>query len=440
MPEVITKDEAKTMMEIVDGIRKKAEEAGTDSAAFKSYMEKSEADLGKLQAKNEEMIASIAESEKKELELKERLEHLENTAASVVATPGSDVSAKAALSFVGHWAKGDLSAHMAKNEREALGVINAYKEMSLREVDGEGQKMAQIMEAKAATDILRSDIGEVGGLLCPPEYSNEMNKNIIEHAPLRRFVNVRRVSSKTYKEWVRVGIPRATWVGETREDQSGVSNFAEVDFSPQRLSHTTPITTDQMLFSAVDMAQYIMDDTAMAFAVAEGEAFFDGSGLSGNQPLGFTQDPNVPEFETATTTLTFDDFRNIIGELKRGYKPYFFFNRRTLSYLLTLKDGSDRYLWNPPYGDAAGGAPATIAGTPYSADFIEFDDFDVSGGFPVLLADMKMFYQMTDRTDMNVIRDEYTRKREAIVEYTHNKWTYGAPKIKEAGIRMKRQA
>ena len=65
------------------------------------------------------------------------------------------------------------------------------------------------------------------------------------------------------------------------------------------------------------------------------------------------------------------------------------------------------------------------------------DDPDVTNGFPVLFADMMRFYQIVDSTTMEIIRDEYTRKKEGIVEFTMHRFCYSKPKIKEAGIRLK---
>ncbi len=109
-----------------------------------------------------------------------------------------------------------------------------------------------------------------------------------------------------------------------------------------------------------------------------------------------------------------------------------------MAYLRNLKDNDGRYLWAGPYGDAGAGAVPTINGFRYSSAFIDMDDFDVDDGYPVLFADMLRFYQIVDRTDITIIRDEYTRKVEGIVEYTMNKWCFGKPKIKEAGIRLKK--
>lgn len=444
MGDLITKDEAKEMMNIVTGIRKKAEEFGATSTEFKTYSENADARLAKLDEKNEALVKKGEEDRAVQVELKERVLHMETLQVTANGSSHGKELLKADV--------GDVMNAMLKNQwmpfiesaqgmQKAQRVFNVMKEYNYRDSDG-GEKMARIIEdygRKASTDLLRSDIGELGGFLCPPEYSNELNKNMIEYSPVRRYVRVKRTASKTYKEPLRVGIPVATRPGEAK-DSGDNSNptYAMNDFTPKRLTNTSGVTHDELLFNAYDLSSELMQDNGEAFAVKEGQEFFSGDGVNGG--VGWSVDANVPEFETATSTLTFDDMINVTGELKSGYAPMYSFNRRTLAYLRTLKDGDDRYLWNPAFGDAASGAPATINGFRYSAEFIDNDDYDVSTGYPILFADMLKFYQIVDRSDITIIRDEYTRKKEGVVEFTMNKWCFGKPKIYEAGIRMKRKA
>ena len=157
-------------------------------------------------------------------------------------------------------------------------------------------------------------------------------------------------------------------------------------------------------------------------------------------PLGFFNvDPNVPELDSATNVLAFDDLINLSGELKDGYNPIYSFSRKTLTYLRKLKDLQGRYIWNID-GNGSAGAPVQINGFNYSSAFIENDAPTVADGFPILFADMKLFYQIVDRANTIIIRDEVTQKKKAMIEYTLMKWTSGMAKIPEAGIRLKKIA
>ena len=126
--------------------------------------------------------------------------------------------------------------------------------------------------------------------------------------------------------------------------------------------------------------------------------------------------------------------------MKSGYNPMYFFNRRTLAYLRLLKDTANgRYLWNID-GNAAPGAMPVINGYRYSSEFIDMDDPDVDDGFPILFADFNQFYEVTDRTDIVIVRDEVTRKTERIIEIMMTKWNTMQPVMYEAGILVKKIA
>lgn len=434
------------LMKEVQGIVKKqrelAETVGTSSAAYKGFMEKADAKMAEFDKVNDANVKTSAELVAKSEENLTRIKTLEEILANGNGGKKSEDLKGDSFAVMNALLKNSWTDFVTDPEgmRKAEAVFSSMKGIDLR--DSEAKKMAQMIEnynTKASNDLLRSDIGEYGGYLCAPEYSAEMNKLIVEMGSVRRFARVKSVSAKTYKELIRVGIPRAFRPGEARASGKSTSVYAESDFSPVRMSNITPVTQDELLYNSYNLAQELLMDNSEAFARTEAQEFFNGSGV--NEGLGFTIDANVPEFITSTAgTVLFDDLIKITGELKRGYNPMFMFNRRTLASLRLLKDLSGRYLWNPAFGDAASGAPATINGVRYSSDFIEFDEVDTTGGFPILLADMARFYQIVDRADMSIIRDDVTRKAENVVEFAFHKYTFGKPKIHEAGIRMKVKA
>lgn len=437
-------DLIKEMKQVTDKQRKFAEENGVNSPQFKALAEKS-ADIEKrFEEANEAANQKYAAEQKEREELKDRIKDLEGLAAAGAST-GSDGEAmkKDAMAVMGAMLVKSWPEFISdpQNEQKAARVFGSMKNFDFQSADAKtmGQFVKRYNE-KASSDLLRTDIGEYGGFLCPPEYADMLNKVIIESGPIRRFATVKQVSSKTYIEPIRTSIGKAFRPGEARSADSSISKYGENDFSPQRMTSITPVTQDMLLFNAYDIVNEIMMDSAEQFAVLEGQEFFDGDGV--NKGLGWSLDVNVPEYTTAGSgVITFDDMINITGELKRGYDPMYMFNRKSLVGFRLLKDSSGRYLWNPAFGDAASGAPATINGYRYSAEFIEFDDIDAGAGkFPVLFADMRKFYQIVDRADISIIRDEVTQKAAAIIEYATHKYSVGKVKIHEAGVRMKVKA
>lgn len=440
MAENISEDLKSEVKSIVDKIRELAETKGIDSAEYKRYVENSDVKMAEFDKKNDELVQKLETERKNVEEMKERVIHLEALASGAFNGGGNDISAKDASQVMNALLKNSWTAFIGdgKNEAKARKVFDAMSKNNYHDVDG-AQKMVNFLnQIKAAPDLLRSDIGELGGFLCPPEYASELDRTMTEYSPIRKYARVKKTASKTYKQPVRTGIPVASRPGEAGSSEKTTSIYTLEDFSPTRLTNTVPVTLDELAFNGYDLASELVKDNSEAFAVKEGQEFVTGTGIA--QGLGFAVDPNVPQLSTATSTLTFDDIINMTGELKSGYNPMYLFNRRTLAYLRTIKDQNDRYLWSGPFGDAATGSPATINGYRYSSEFIDMDDYDVDNGFPILFADMLRFYQIVDRTDITIIRDEYSKKVEGIVEYTMNKWCVGKPLIKEAGIRLKKIA
>ena len=390
---------------------------------------------------------NIVELKEKNTELLERVKHLE-----LIGVKGGSQAVTAeekfanAIAVTNAMLKGKtmfnefMDAEGGEQKAAAMFAEMSKSDYSDYQGDaGAAVKMLAAYKQKADPSILRSDISELGYVLCPPEFSTQLNKNIIERAPLRGMVNVKSIGGKSLEEPLRTSIPEAEWEGELEEGGASGSVYVSANWNPARLTRTVALSRDVIQSSAFDLVGELISDYGIATAVAEGKAFFNGSGVK--KYLGWSVDPAVPQFSTATNVLTFDDLIDLTGELKDGYNPIFSFSRKTLTYLRKQKDGvTGRYIWNPVFGDAASGAPVQINGYNYSSKFIENDGPTVADGFPILFADMKLFYQIVDRANTIIIRDEVTQKKKAMVEYTIMKWTYGQAKIPEAGIRLKKIA
>ena len=439
MAEEIKKDLADQVNQIVRKQREIAEKFGIDSAEYKRYVEQSDAKMAEFDKKNDAQVKELAEQKNLSEQLKQRIENIESNAVSINGADQKEVRQNY-HNIVNAITKKQWGKLVEEDEELAKSYFDQMASLSTEGKDfpTEAKQFQNLVAAydgqKASPELLRTDIGEYGGFLVPNEWSNELLRQIIEVSPCRSFARVKTIGGKTLMQPVRQGVPRALWAGETESSQDSISNYTLEEMTPHRLTHTVPITWDMINDSGYNISEELMTDSRIAFAQAEGFACVKGDGVK--KPLGFTVDPDVPNFNTATNTLTFDDMINITGELKSGYDPMYMFNRRTLAYLRTLSDNTGRYLWSGPFGDAASGAGATINGYRYSSAFIDMDDYDVDGGNPVLFSDFFRFYTILDRTDMMVIRDEVTRKREGIVEFTLMKWTEGKVVMKEAGVLM----
>ena len=431
---------------IVEKTRELADQYGKDSAIVKNYVEKSEKKMDEFEKFQADSVKKYEAAKTENEELTERVKHLESVAANGGSAGEIDMKKATHEVMTAMITKNWISfISDPKNEQKAAAVFDRIKSTTYGNLDGEGAAKLEKMKGlvgryreKAEGDILRTDIGEYGGYLCPPEFSNELMKNIIEYGPVRKFCKVRTTGSKMFTQVIRTDIGAARRPGEAAPaSASGNSKFAKVNFTPYRANADFIISYEEIRANAYNLVNEMMADLGEQFAVMDGQEFFNGDGVE--KGMGFTVDNNVRKIETATTSLTFDDMIGLTGELKRGYDPMFMFNRKTLADLRTLKDGQDRYLWNID-GNAASGAPATVAGYRYSSDFIEFDDITTDNGFPILFADMKRFYQIVDMVGDVLIRDDITMADEGLVKYTMMKFCYGKVLKPEAGVALKKKA
>lgn len=279
---------------------------------------------------------------------------------------------------------------------------------------------------------LRTDVDSQGGYLLPKVIDNELRKNIRELSPVRQFARVRQMPSKTIEVPRRgAGIVRAQYEGEMEEGSSGISTYVMESVTAFRLTHTVPASNDMMISSAFDLEQEIMSDVMESMADAEGYNFLHGTGVKG--PKGIIPDTRCEVVSTATTgVLAFEDFATIIGKMKKGQRPAFFMNRTTLSEIWKLKGSDGHPIWAPV--SMGGQAPPMIFGYPYNSDMIDLDSHvpTTSNTKPIVFGDLMRGYEIFDLVGTVVIRDDYTQKKKAIIEWTFHRYNTGQVILPEA--------
>lgn len=278
---------------------------------------------------------------------------------------------------------------------------------------------------------LRTDADQQGGYLVPVVTDNEIRKNITEMSPVRVFARVRVATSKTIEIPRRLTIPTASYEGEAQASPTDQSTYGNEQITLFRQTVTIPATLDMMISSAFNLEQEIAMDVGEAFGKGEGNAFINGTGVLG--PQGILNDARVNATGSvqtaATNVLDWMDMINIASQLKRGQNPMFYFNRRTLGYLQSVKSSIGVPIWQPVSGDQ----PATIWGFPYSSDFIDMPDaYAGSGSKVVIFGDLRRGYEIFDLMGISVVRDDLTQKKNAITEWTFRRYNTGRVVIPEA--------
>lgn len=298
-----------------------------------------------------------------------------------------------------------------------------------RDADIDHKKLRDDLVAKAS---LRTDVDTQGGFLLPPVMDTQLRKNIREVSPMRLFARVRPLASKSMEVPRRSkGINRALYEGELETGEDGISTYVMETVTAYRMTHTVPASNDMLISAAFDLETEILADVQEAMADGEGYNFVRGAGTKG--PKGFVADTRCAVIDTASTgVIAFEDFATMIGQMKKGQRPAFFMNRTTLSEIWKLKGTDGHPIWTPV---AFGGQTApTIFGYPYSSDMIDLDTHvpTTSGTKPIIFADMMRGYEIFDLAGTVVIRDEYTQKRKAAIEWTFHRYNTGQVILPEA--------
>jgi HK97 family phage major capsid protein len=422
---------------------------------LKRYQENADKKWLEIESKMSEVSQKAAKAQKDAEDLKEleaKVANLERIGSTGKSAPESKEAAiEQAKELVSAFARtsnknrtNEYKKFITDNSSASALYTKTLNKTNVKGIDY-GSISNLVTESKAAPNVLRSDIGEFGEFLCPIEWSNVLEHQIIETTPIRQYARTMTIGGKTFKQPIRQGVPTALWQGETDTTGISQSNYTNIDMSPYRLSNQTVITWDLIQDSAYNISDELVTDNAIAMAQAEGYAAVKGDGV--HQSLGFTVDPNVPKYTNTIASsytigsknypVAWEDIIGMTGQLKSGYNPIFACNRRTFAYLRTLVDSNNRPIFLAPFGNIESG-PMTINGYKIDPGFIDMDDVTVANGNPLVFADFAKFYRIVDRASVILIRDEYTRAAQGEVVYTLEKWTSGMPVIKEAGIIMVR--
>lgn len=279
---------------------------------------------------------------------------------------------------------------------------------------------------------LRTDINDQGGYLVPISQEFDIIKKITETSPIRSIAKVRTMPSKIGRMPVRSALIGGGYVGEGAQNTTSQSSYGREELVAKKLSVTAVITAEELQDATPNMVAEINSDVAESFAQLEGAAFTNGQGV--NTPEGFMTNTDISEIKSGlASTLDFDNFATLEGELKTGYNPIYGFNRKTLAIIRNLKDSAGAYIWRA--GNLGAGIPSSINGTSY----VEIPDMPnvAAGTYPVIYGDFNKGYLIGDRLGFSVIRDETTLAEEDKVKFTFKTRHDGMVVLPEAFVKLK---
>lgn len=383
--------------------------AKMDADSREKY-EKSSAALDAMEQKNQKLTLELEAKEKANKEFSERIENIEkNVIHSSKALP-SDFK--------------ETSLYKSFNE-----IIRAG---SLDKVSDE-HKEAYLTDLQTK-DYLRTDQGEFGGFLVPEAFASQVRSKMFEVSPVRSLATITTTQTKTLNVPILSTLPDAPFEGEAESTQGSTPKYVSETMTAHRQHTVIPVTRDQLNFSSYDMSALISNSAVRAFSQTEGNRFTVGSGVK--QPQGFLDtSAGITQVDSASSgVVSMDDVINLAGELKQGYSAVYGFNKKTLAVLRTEKDSNGNYLWRIGGEDQ----PSTINGDRYVI-FQDMPDI-ASNSLSVVYGDFAQGYLILDALAMELVRDDVTRKSEAMVEFSWNRYLDGRVVLSEAFKILKTKA
>lgn len=409
-----------TPHEIMSAVTELRREVETRGFIEKDKIDRINVLLDGSDAQNQKVIAA----ESKALQLEKDVAELKDLKVQYEAIGKSNLEGAAELKGQVKQLEAEIARNMARSVTSEQGFRETDEYKALNEFCKVGYSNELSAEHKA---LLRTDDNVSGGFLATNEMASEITKKIEEVDPVRSVMRVRTTGKRAMDLPIRTSIPTATYEGEAETGADSTSLYELTTITPFRQTFTTPVTQDMLQDAEFDMDSEISSDAITAFAVGEGNGFVVGTGFK--VPQGFASDATLQTDarEVSGGSITSDSIILLTGDLKVGYDPVYIFNRRTLALIRTFKATTNSYLWQPGLN---GPVANTINGFPYVLANSMQDE--ATNAFPIAFGDFRSGYTIVDRTGFSVIRDEFTLKKQGIIEFTMNRWNTGQPTLREA--------
>lgn len=215
---------------------------------------------------------------------------------------------------------------------------NAYKEDFGRHLRGK----------TPIHNVLSESTDADGGYLVPEEFERDIVTGLDAANVIRSIAKVI-TTQNDRKIPISVGHSVATWTAENAAFTESNPTFGQKEIDAYKLTDLIRISVELLQDAAFPLEQYIANEFARAFGIAEEQAFCVGTGSG--QPTGiFTASGGtVGVTAAANNAITADELINLVYALKAPYRrnAKFLMNDAIISAIRKLKDGNGVYLWQP---------------------------------------------------------------------------------------------
>lgn len=213
--------------------------------------------------------------------------------------------------------------------------------------------------------------GADGGYLVPQGFMPELVKSLKAYGPMVDPAIVRQLVTGTGN-----ALPWPTMDDTANKgaliDENTQADLAELQFGSKTLNaykYTTGVvlvSSELLQDSSIDVEAEVRGAMAERIGRIGNEHLTTGTGAS--QPDGIAHAATSGVTAAATTAITFDELIDLEHSVDPLYRAdpscRWMFADSTLKILRKLKDGEDRYIWQP--ADVKTGAPGTILDHPYA--------------------------------------------------------------------------
>lgn len=256
-----------------------------------------------------------------------------------------------------------------------------------------------------------------GGYLVPSELDNQILRSILDNNVVYNAVSRRVVSTPDFYIPVRVAGVATEWLNSETATitQQDAPQFTQKTPYWGNLASRADLSIQLIEDSKFDVVAYLMDEFGIAFGDALENVFTTGNGSG--KPIGLlsatlatTADKSrtVGTFQKVNTagTLSGDNLITLFCSAKPGYRTNgaWMMNSNTELAVRLLKDGEDRYLWQP---SISVDRPATILNCPLLINEY-MQDSGTASNIPVIFGDFKRGFMVTERTGMHIKQDDIT--------------------------------
>ncbi len=283
-----------------------------------------------------------------------------------------------------------ITSQPEKREPEKQGrASNAYKEDFGRHLRGKNP----------IHNVLSESSDQDGGFLVPEEFERDIVMGLDEANVVRSLAKVIQTQNDR-KIPVAVGHSAATWTAENDAYTESNPTFGQKVIDAYKLTDLIRVSVELLQDSAFPLEQYIANEFARAFGIAEEQAFCVGTGSG--QPTGIFTSAGGQGGVTAAANnaITADELINLVYSLKAPYRrnAKFLMNDATISYIRKLKDGNGVYLWQP---SLQAGEPDKLLG--YDLYTSPYAPTMASDAYTVAFGDFKNYW-IGDRAGRTVQR------------------------------------